>query len=66
MLRAFSMFSLAGVFLAISPRLRDQVYDGIGAGVSAMETHAPYSYIAGGILLLLTMVYSFYRGAQAR
>ena len=66
MLRAFSMFSLGGIFLAISPKLRGQVWDTIGVGVTTMDFYAPYSYIAGGILVLITMVISFHRGAQAR
>jgi hypothetical protein len=66
MLRTFSMFSLGAVFLAISPHLRQQVFGAIGSGVSAMDFYAPYSYVAGGILVLVTMVISFYRGAQAR
>jgi hypothetical protein len=33
MLRAFSMFGLGGIFLAISPKLRGQVWDAIGGGV---------------------------------
>ncbi|MCX6627776.1 MAG: hypothetical protein NTW28_09125 [Candidatus Solibacter sp.] len=66
MLRAFSMFSLGAIFLVISPKLRQQVQDAIGGGVSAMDFYSPYSYIAGGLLILVTMVVSFHRGAQAR
>jgi hypothetical protein len=66
MLRVFSMFGLGGIFLAISPHLRQQVFDTIGGGVSAMEHYAPYSYIASGLLVLVTMMVSFHRGSQAR
>lgn len=66
MLRAFSMFGLGGIFLAISPKLRGQVWGAIGGGVSAMEFYAPYSYVAGVLLVLVTMVVAFNRGAQAR
>ena len=66
MLRAFSMFSLGAIFLAISPHLRQQVSGAIGSGVSAMDFYAPYSYVAGGLLLLFALMVSLYRGAQAR
>jgi hypothetical protein len=66
MVRALSMFSLGGIFLGISPKLRQDVWDAIGGGVTAMELYAPYSYVAGVILVFVTMVVSFHRGAQAR
>jgi hypothetical protein len=66
MWRAFSIFGLGGLFLAISPKLRGQVWDTIGGGVSAMEFYAPYSYVAGVLLVLVTTVVAFNRGAQAR
>ena len=66
MVRSLSMFSLGGIFLLISPRLRQDAFGAIGSGVSAMDFYAPYSYIAGGILVFATMVFSFYRSSQAR
>jgi hypothetical protein len=66
MVRAIGMGGLGAIFLAISPKLRGQVHGVMGAGVSAMESYAPYSYIAGVLLVLATMVYSFNRGSQAR
>ena len=66
MTRAVSLFGLAAVFLAVSPPLRKQVLGVIGCGVSGMELYAPFSYIAGGLLVLVTMVISFNRGSRAR
>ena len=66
MLRAFSIFGLGGIFLWISPKLREQAWDAIGGGASAIEVYAPYSYVAGVLLVLVTMVVAFNRGAQAR
>jgi hypothetical protein len=66
MLRAASMFGLGGLFLLISPKLREQAWGMLGGGVSAMEFYAPYSYIAGGFLVVCTLMVSLYRGAQAR
>jgi hypothetical protein len=66
MVRAIGIGGLGAIFLVISPKLREQLQVAIGAGVSAMELYAPYSYVAGVFLVLATMVYSFNRGAQAR
>jgi hypothetical protein len=66
MLRAASMLGLGGVFLMISPKLRMDVWGAMGAGVSAMDSYSPYSYVAGGILVFFTMVFAFNKGAQAR
>jgi hypothetical protein len=66
MLRACSMFGMGGIFLLISPKLRGQVFDALGSGVSAMDRNAPYSYIAGGILVFCVMVYSFNAGSKPR
>jgi hypothetical protein len=66
MLRAASMFGLGGIFLWISPKLRDQAMGALGGGVTAMDLYAPYSYIAGGLLVFVALMVSFYRGAQAR
>ena len=66
MLRVASMFGLGGIFLMISPKLRDQAWGALGGGVSAMDFYAPCSYIAGGLLVFFVLIVSFYRGAQAR
>jgi uncharacterized membrane protein (DUF106 family) len=66
MLRAFGISGLGILFLVISPKLRDQVEGAIGVGVSAMDYYAPYSYAAGVIAVLVTLVVSFNRGSQAR
>ena len=53
MVRAFSMFGLGGLFLMISPEAATgDVHTALGAGVETMDRYAPYSYIAGGILVL--------------
>ncbi len=66
MLRAFSIFGLGGIFLAISPKLRGEVHDALGLGVSTMDAYSPYSYAAGVILIIISLIISFNRGAQAR
>jgi hypothetical protein len=66
MFRVISIGGLGAIFLLISPHLRQEVFDIMGVGVSAVELWAPYSYIAGGLLVFVTMVVSFNRGSQAR
>jgi hypothetical protein len=66
MLKPFSIFGLGFLFYIISPRLRGDVHTALAAGVMTMDRNAPYSYVAGGILVLVTMVIAFNRGAQAR
>jgi len=55
---------MGGVFLTISPKLRYSLLDGIAAITHEMELYAPYSYIAGAVLVLLALMMSLYRGAQ--
>ena len=38
----------------------------VGYAVSNMELYAPWSYVAGVMLVLATMVFAFNRGARAR
>jgi hypothetical protein len=66
MLKPFSIFGLGFLFYMISPVLRTDVHMGLAAGVNAMDRNAPYSYVAGGILVIITMVIAFNRGARAR
>jgi hypothetical protein len=66
MVRAFSMFGLGGLFLAISPKLRGSVQEAIGSVYTSVQFYAPLSYVALGALVLIAVVTSFYRGAQAR
>jgi hypothetical protein len=66
MLRVISWFGFGGIFLAISPNLRQTVYGALDSGVTGMETYAPFSYVGAGLMLLLLMGVSLYRGAQPR
>ena len=54
------------MFLIISPKLRGQCQEAIGSVVSSMEFYAPFSYVAGVLLVLATLVYSFNRGSRPR
>ena len=66
MVRAFSCFGLGIIFLWISPHLRNDANRAIGAGATAMTFYSPWSYIACGILLIITMMYAFKRDSSPR
>ena len=66
MIRFLSMFSLGGLFLLISPKLRGSVQDGIGAVYMEVQIYAPFSYVGLGILLIFVVIMMFRSGARAR
>jgi hypothetical protein len=55
---------MGGLFLTISPKIRETCLDGIGSINHQMELYAPYSYVAGVLLVLFVLMMSLYRGAQ--
>jgi len=57
---------LGALFLVISPTIRQTVLDAIGAIDHEFEVYAPYSYVAGVMMILLMLIISFHRGAQPR
>lgn len=66
MLRAFSLCGLGGVFLFISPKLRAGVQESIGSVYTSVVYYAPYSYIAGVLVVIVALITSFNRGSQPR
>jgi len=66
MTRALGILGFSGGFLAISPKLRELLMDQFAFGVSALERHSPYSYVALGAFLLAGCVFHLYRGAAPR
>ncbi|MEP7366044.1 MAG: hypothetical protein ABI972_22530 [Acidobacteriota bacterium] len=66
MLRLFSAFGLGILFLWISPVLRNQTNGAIGMGVATMSRYAPWSYMLGGVLLIISMMMAFKSGAAPR
>ena len=66
MLRPFSCFGLGMLFLGISPRLRMDVTNGIGAGAAAMSRYAPFSYVVSGIALIIFMMIAFRHDSRPR
>ena len=51
MLRALSLFGMAGGFLMISPSLRGDVLSGLGQATLQIAKYSPYSYIFMAIVL---------------
>ena len=66
MLRFFSMCGLGLLFLAISPKLRGNVQDAIGSVYMNVQSYAPFSYVALGVLVIIGLMRAMYRGAQPR
>lgn len=66
MIRAISMFGFGGIFLAISPQLRNDAYGALGKGAFFMSFYSPFSYIALAIAALISMMVAFKTGARAR
>jgi hypothetical protein len=64
MLRACSMLGLGGGFLMISPSLRGSITESLGKFTLQMELYSPWSYIGGGVLVLLALATSLCRGAR--
>ena len=66
MVRAISLFGLTALFLLASPALRNDVLGVIDGAVKAMQHYAPFSYVLGVILVLVSMVVAFNRGSRVR
>lgn len=60
MTRALAWFAMAGGFLAISPKLRDNIMAGFAQANAGLEMYSPYSYIgvAVGVLALAVLFFS--------
>jgi len=58
MLRALSLFAMAGGFLVISPSLRGTVMHGFADVVNTLNAYSPYSYVFLGLALLFSLLSS--------
>jgi hypothetical protein len=66
MIRGFSLFGMAALFLAISPVLRGLVFRGLSLVVEVFQTLSPYSYVLAVLGLFVVFTVSLNRGAQPR
>ena len=64
MTRGLGFLTMGTLFLLISPNIRQSGLGVIGSIDHQFELYAPYSYVAGAVLVLLILMMSFYRGAQ--
>lgn len=64
MIRALGLTGMSGIFLIISPKLRELLAGYVDSGVNNMSMYAPFSYIGLGVLIVALFLFSLYRGAQ--
>ena len=66
MVRVISFVTMAGGFLAISPKLRESLMGNyLQAGVT-MDHYSPYSYIGLGVAVLGVLMICLNKGSQPR
>ena len=63
MLRALTIGGMAGGFLLISPGLRTNVAQGYSTLLQILNDSAPWSYIAIGLGIFITLTVELYRFA---
>ncbi|MGA2117552.1 MAG: hypothetical protein ABSH56_22675 [Bryobacteraceae bacterium] len=66
MIRAFGILGLGGSFLAISPKLRDDLFSGVHKLTGTLNEYSPYSYIAVALCLFGLITLSLYRSTGLR
>jgi hypothetical protein len=66
MARALSLFTMAGLFLLISPGLRGHVFRTVGTFVDLLQNNSPYSYVIAILGIFAIFTISLNRGAQSR
>jgi uncharacterized membrane protein (DUF106 family) len=66
MLRALGIGGLGGLFLLISPKLRETVQESIGGVYMVVQSYAPFSYVLGVLLVITAMIVSFNQGSKPR
>lgn len=66
MVRALSLFTMAGGFLMISHNLRDSLLGGFAQAGVTMDQHSPYSYIALGVSAVGALMIFLNKASQPR
>ena len=64
MVRAMALTGMAGGFLALSPKLRYNVWEGVGAVVGELDLYSPFSYVGVAVVLLFAFL-AYLRAASA-
>jgi hypothetical protein len=66
LIRAVGTFGLATLFLLISPALRGSVVDLYHSVEQAVLANSPWSYVAIGVAVLISLMFMLYRASQPR
>jgi hypothetical protein len=66
MFRLMGMFGLGGLFLLISPSLRETVMNGIEGAGKLLEANSPISYVLVGLAGLASAMMWVYKSAQPK
>ncbi len=66
MSRVLAWFAMAGGFLAISPKLRDNIMSCFAQANAGLEMYSPYSYIGVAVGVLALAVLFFSKSASHR
>jgi hypothetical protein len=66
MIRGLGFLTMGGSFLALSPRLRAEVFSGIGHFTGKLNQYSPYSYIVVALGLFALITASLYRSTGIR
>ena len=66
MTRAISLFGFAGVFLAISPKLRESLAESFETGARGLDRNGPWSYVGVCVLILLAFLFFMSRASAPR
>ena len=66
MIRALGLLSLGGSFLAISPKLREDLFFQAHKLTGTLNDYSPYSYIALALCLFGLITISLYRSSGLR
>ncbi len=66
MTRLIGLFGLAGIFLFISPNLREDLGTGFDSAVKGLDQYSPFSYVGVGLALLLLVMIYLHRSAAPR
>lgn len=66
MIRGLGFLTLGGSFLAISPKLRGELFDSAHFVTGKLNDYSPYSYIALAIGVFALITASLYRSTGLR
>lgn len=66
MSRAISLIGFGGIFLMISPKIRESLAECFQSGANRLDQHSPWSYVAVCVALLLGFMIFMSRASAPR